>query len=52
MGPEAVSVLPPVKGVPEHFLAKPDVLKARLDAMDNMGIDMEVLSINPFPDYA
>lgn len=48
MGAEAPSVLPPVKGVPEHFLAKEDVLSARFSAMDAMGIDMEVLSINPF----
>lgn len=48
MGDEAKSVLPPVKGVPEHFVQKPDVLATRLDAMDRMGIDMQVLSINPF----
>ena len=41
-GPKAV--LPPVKGVPEHFIGVPE----RLAAMDAMGIDMEVLSINPF----
>ncbi|MDR3522797.1 MAG: amidohydrolase family protein [Acetobacteraceae bacterium] len=48
MGPDAAKVLPPVKGVPEHFLAKSDVLHARFAQMDAMGIDMEVLSINPF----
>jgi len=48
MGAEAASVLPPVKGVPEHFLAQPDRLALRLQQMDEMGIDMEVLSINPF----
>jgi predicted TIM-barrel fold metal-dependent hydrolase len=42
MGDEAV--LPPVKGVPEHFI----VVEKRLKDMDAMGIDMEVLSINPF----
>ena len=41
-GPKAV--LPPVKGVPEHFFG----VEGRLAAMDQMGIDMEVLSINPF----
>ena len=41
-GPKAV--LPPVKGVPEHFI----VIKERLAAMDAMSIDMQVLSINPF----
>lgn len=38
------SIMPPVKGVPEHFI---DVPK-RLAAMDAMRIDMEILSINPF----
>ena len=44
MGDEAPSVIPPVKGVPEHFIDIP----SRLSAMDRMGIDMQVLSINPF----
>src|SRR5882724_1201606 len=44
MGDEAPRVLPPVKGVPEHFI----VIEQRLKAMDAMGIDMEVLSINPY----
>src|ERR1700753_2910539 len=44
MGDEAETVLPPVKGVPEHFIA----VDQRLKAMDAMAIDMEVLSINPF----
>src|SRR6195256_4778761 len=44
MGDEADKVLPPVKGVPEHFI----VIEQRLKEMDAMGIDMEVLSINPF----
>jgi predicted TIM-barrel fold metal-dependent hydrolase len=48
MGAEAASVLPPVKGVPEHFLQRDDVLATRLATMDGMGIDMQVLSINPF----
>lgn len=43
MGDEAPSVIPPVKGVPEHFIDIP----SRLSAMDRMGIDMQVLSINP-----
>jgi len=38
------SIMPPVKGVPEHFI---DVPK-RLAAMDAMRVDMEILSINPF----
>jgi len=46
--PNPRAVLPPVKGVPEHFLKQDDVLATRLDAMDRMGIDMQVLSINPF----
>jgi predicted TIM-barrel fold metal-dependent hydrolase len=48
MGKDAASVLPPVKGVPEHFLTTAEVLATRLRSMDAMGIDMEVLSVNPF----
>ena len=44
MGADAQGVMPPVKGVKEHFI----VIEERLAAMDAMGIDMEVLSINPF----
>src|ERR1700712_328009 len=44
MGDEADKVLPPVKGVPEHFI----VIEQRLKEMDAMAIDMEILSINPF----
>jgi predicted TIM-barrel fold metal-dependent hydrolase len=44
MGDAADKVLPPVKGVPEHFI----VVEQRLKEMDAMAIDMEVLSINPF----
>jgi aminocarboxymuconate-semialdehyde decarboxylase len=44
LGDEADKILPPVKGVPEHFIA----IEKRLKDMDAMGIDMEVLSINPF----
>ncbi len=48
MGAEATAVLPPVKGVPEHFLRVDAQLAARFAAMDRMGIDLQVLSINPF----
>ena len=48
MGAEAQAVLPPVKGVPEHFLQVDAQLAARFEAMDRMGIDLQVLSINPF----
>ena len=44
MGEEARTVLPPVKGVPEHFIA----VEKRLAEMDARGIDLQVLSINPF----
>jgi aminocarboxymuconate-semialdehyde decarboxylase len=44
LGAEASSVLPPVKGVKEHFI----VVSERLKAMDDMRIDTEILSINPF----
>ena len=48
MGDDAKSVLPPVKGVPEHFLQIEQQLAARFAAMDGMGIDLQVLSVNPF----
>ncbi len=44
MGAEASTVLPQVKGVPEHFIG----VERRLQGMDAQAIDMEVLSINPF----
>lgn len=44
MGPQAKAVLPPVKGIPEHFI----VVDKRIAAMQAQGIDMQVLSINPF----
>jgi aminocarboxymuconate-semialdehyde decarboxylase len=44
LGDEAAKMLPQTKGVQEHFI----VIEQRLKAMDAMGIDMEVLSINPF----
>jgi predicted TIM-barrel fold metal-dependent hydrolase len=44
MGDEVPRILPPTKGQQEHFI----VVENRLKAMDAMGIDMEVLSINPF----
>jgi predicted TIM-barrel fold metal-dependent hydrolase len=44
MGDGADKVLPPVRGVPEHFI----VIEQRLKEMDAMAIDMELLSINPF----
>ncbi len=44
MGADAPGVMPPTKGVKEHFI----VVEERLKAMDDMAIDMEVLSINPF----
>jgi aminocarboxymuconate-semialdehyde decarboxylase len=44
MGDAADKVLPPVKGVPEHFI----VIEQRLKEMDATAIDMEILSINPF----
>jgi aminocarboxymuconate-semialdehyde decarboxylase len=44
LGADAKAVLPPVKGLQEHFI----VVEERLRAMDAMRIDMEILSINPF----
>jgi aminocarboxymuconate-semialdehyde decarboxylase len=50
MGADAKSVSAPVKGAPEHYIPVSDkaAVDERLAAMDAMGIDMEVLSINPF----
>jgi aminocarboxymuconate-semialdehyde decarboxylase len=48
MGVDAQAILPATKGVQEHFLAIPDRIDARLKSMDDMGIDMEILSINPY----
>jgi len=50
MGDDAKKVLPPVRGVQEHFIPADDkaAVAGRLAAMDAMGVDMEVLSINPF----
>jgi aminocarboxymuconate-semialdehyde decarboxylase len=43
-GDKVETIMAPVKGVPEHFI----VIDQRLKEMDAMGIDMEILSINPF----
>jgi aminocarboxymuconate-semialdehyde decarboxylase len=50
MGAEAKTLQPPVKGAPEHFIPVSDkaAVEERLAAMDAMGIDMEILSVNPF----
>jgi hypothetical protein len=44
MGDDAARVIPPTKGAQEHFI----VIEQRLQGMDAMAIDMEVLSVNPF----
>ncbi len=46
MGSRGQAIVPPTRGVDEHFLAKG--VGDRLRSMDAMGIDMEILSINPF----
>ncbi len=48
MGDAAQSVMPPTKGVAEHFLQQDGGVAARLKLMDDMAIDMEVLSVNPY----
>ena len=48
LGTGAQAALPATKGVQEHFLAESDIVAGRLASMDAMGIDMEILSINPF----
>ena len=47
MGAEARAVLPPVKGVREHFIGN-GAFEQRLRDMDAQSIDTEVLSINPY----
>jgi aminocarboxymuconate-semialdehyde decarboxylase len=45
MGEEgAKALVPPINNAPEAYL----VIEQRLKAMDSQGVDMEVLSINPF----
>lgn len=46
MGTFGQAIIPPTKGVAEHFLA--NGVDGRLRGMDAMGIDTEILSINPF----
>ena len=46
-GVKVEQVVPPVKGIPEHFIAG-SAIEKRLADMDAMAIDMEILSINPF----
>src|ERR1041385_5908815 len=46
-GVKVEQVVPPVKGIPEHFIAG-SAVEQRLADMDAMAIDMEILSINPF----
>ena len=48
LGSNAQAILPATKGVEEHFLAVPGAVEGRLRSMDDMGVDMEILSINPF----
>ena len=50
MGADAKGVMPPVKGVPEHFIPVSDkaAVEGRLAAMDAMGLDLQILSVNPF----
>ncbi len=48
MGAEWEKLLPPVKGVPQHFVSQKDVLERRLADMEAMGVDMQVLNTNPF----
>ena len=46
LGNAAQNAVSPTKGVPELFLV--DGIEDRMRSMDAMGIDMEILSINPF----
>ncbi len=44
MGENGKGIIPPTKGAQEHFI----VIEERIKDMDAMGIDMEILSINPY----
>jgi aminocarboxymuconate-semialdehyde decarboxylase len=44
MGGNEAALIPPTKGAQEHFI----VVEERLRSMAAQGVDMEVLSINPF----
>ena len=44
LGAEAATLVPPIKGAPDAYLE----LEKRFSAMDSQGVDIEVLSINPF----
>ena len=44
LGAEAAKLVPPVKGSPDAYIEREN----RLGAMDAQGVDIEVLSINPF----
>jgi len=44
LGDEQSKFTPPIKGAPEAFIE----IETRLKAMDAQGVDLEVLSINPF----
>ena len=48
MGADWEKIMPPVKGVPQHFVAQKDVLDKRFADMEAMGVDMQVLNTNPF----
>jgi aminocarboxymuconate-semialdehyde decarboxylase len=45
---KGVSIIPPTLGAQEHFIMPEDGLKERIRGMDEMGIDMEILSVNPY----
>ena len=48
MGADWEKIMPPVKGVPQHFISQKEVLDQRFAAMEAMGVDMQVLNTNPF----
>ena len=44
LGAQAASLVPPIKGAPDAYIE----LETRFRAMDSQGVDIEILSINPF----
>jgi aminocarboxymuconate-semialdehyde decarboxylase len=45
---KGLSVIPPTLGAQEHFIRTEDGLRERIRGMDEMGIDVEIISVNPY----
>ena len=45
---KGLSIIPPTLGAQEHFIRTEVGLNQRISDMDEMGIDVEILSVNPY----